>query len=53
LGLKNLFDAGIVDPARVVRSAVINAVSAVGTMLTTECLIQRPAKSPAASAARS
>lgn len=40
--LKNMLDAGIVDPARVVRSSLVNAVSAVGTMLTTECLLRRP-----------
>jgi chaperonin GroEL len=44
LGLKNMLDAGIIDPARVVRSAILNAVSAVGTMLTTECLIRKPEK---------
>lgn len=41
LGLKNLLDAGILDPTRVVRTSLLNAVSAVGTMLTTECVIRR------------
>jgi chaperonin GroEL len=50
LGLKNMLDAGILDPARVVRSSIVNAVSAVGTMLTTECLLRKPAKSSNASA---
>lgn len=44
LGLKNMLDAGIIDPTRVVRSAITNAVSAVGTMLTTECLVRKPDK---------
>lgn len=44
LGLENMLEAGILDPVRVVRSSIINAVSAVGTMLTTECLIRKPAK---------
>ena len=52
LALKNLLDVGIIDPARVVRSALINAVSAVGTMLTTECLIRKPEKPVPAAAAR-
>lgn len=52
LALKNMLDAGIIDPARVVRSALINAVSAVGTMLTTECLIRKPEKIREAQPAR-
>jgi len=48
LELKNMLDAGILDPARVVRSSIVNAVSAVGTMLTTECLLRKPAASAAA-----
>ena len=35
----DLFKAGIVDPLKVTRSALENAVSIVGTILTTECLI--------------
>lgn len=42
LGLKNMLDAGILDPARVVQSTILNAVSVVGTMLMTECLVCKP-----------
>lgn len=40
--LKNLLEAGIIDPTKVVRSALVNAVSVSSTMLTTECLIRKP-----------
>lgn len=40
--LKDMLEAGIVDPAKVARCVVINAVSAVGTMLTTECMFRKP-----------
>lgn len=36
---ENLFKAGVIDPAKVVRSAVQNATSISGLFLTTECLI--------------
>jgi chaperonin GroEL len=44
--IKNMLDAGIVDPLKVVRSALQNAVSVAGTMLTTEVAIHkdRPVK---------
>lgn len=44
--MKNLFEAGILDPLKVARSAVANAVSVAGTLLTTEAAIAkgRPAK---------
>ena len=35
----NLIDMGVIDPAKVVRSALQNAASVAGLMLTTECLI--------------
>ncbi|MDX2085849.1 MAG: chaperonin GroEL [Candidatus Melainabacteria bacterium] len=35
----DMFDAGIVDPAKVTRSALENAASVAGLLLTTECLI--------------
>jgi chaperonin GroEL len=35
----DLFKAGIVDPLKVTRTALENAVSIVGTILTTECLV--------------
>jgi len=35
----DLFAAGVIDPAKVVRSAVQNAVSISGLFLTTECII--------------
>jgi len=34
----DLFDAGIVDPAKVTRSALQNAASIAGMVLTTECI---------------
>jgi len=36
---EDLFKAGIIDPAKVVRSAIQNAASIAGLMLTTECII--------------
>jgi chaperonin GroEL len=39
--IKNLFEAGIVDPAKVARCAITNAISAVGTLLTTEAVISK------------
>jgi chaperonin GroEL len=36
---EDLFAAGVIDPAKVVRSAVQNAVSISGLFLTTECII--------------
>ncbi|MCF7911312.1 MAG: chaperonin GroEL [Candidatus Cloacimonetes bacterium] len=36
---ENLFEAGVIDPAKVVRSALQNAVSIAGLLLTTECII--------------
>jgi chaperonin GroEL len=35
----NMIDSGIIDPAKVVRSALQNAVSIAGLMLTTEALV--------------
>ncbi|PIR15754.1 MAG: hypothetical protein COV48_12615 [Elusimicrobia bacterium CG11_big_fil_rev_8_21_14_0_20_64_6] len=35
----DLFKAGIVDPLKVTRTAIENAVSIVGTILTTEVLV--------------
>jgi len=35
----NMFEAGIVDPAKVTRSALQNAASIAAMLLTTECLI--------------
>lgn len=37
--VSNMFVAGIVDPAKVTRNAVRSAVSVVGTLLTTDCVI--------------
>ena len=34
-----MFDAGIVDPAKVTRSAIQNAASIAGMVLTTECIV--------------
>lgn len=46
--LKNLLENGIIDPVKVVRSTIQNAVSVVGTLLTTECAIQKEAPKPEA-----
>lgn len=35
----SMIDCGIVDPTKVVRSAIQNATSVAGTLLTTECLV--------------
>lgn len=40
--VKNLLDAGIIDPVKVVRCALTNAVSVAGTMLTSEALVGKP-----------
>jgi len=36
---EDLFVAGVIDPAKVVRSAVQNATSIAGLLLTTECIV--------------
>ncbi len=36
---ENLLQAGVIDPSKVVRSAVQNAISIAGLFLTTECLV--------------
>jgi len=41
LTMKNLIDARVIDPAKVVRSALTNAVSVAGTLLTTEAIIRK------------
>lgn len=47
----DLFEAGIVDPAKVTRSALQNAASIAGMVLTTECIIvDKPEKEKAAAA---
>jgi chaperonin GroEL len=35
----NLFDAGVVDPAKVTINAIENSASVAGLVLTTECLV--------------
>lgn len=48
----NMFDAGIVDPAKVTRSALQNAASIAGMVLTTECIVvDKPEKNKAAAGA--
>ncbi len=50
----DMFEAGIVDPAKVTRSAVQNAASIAGMVLTTECIVvdkPEPKKAPAAAGA--
>jgi chaperonin GroEL len=40
----NMFEAGIIDPTKVVRVALENAASVAGMLLTTECVITEVAK---------
>ncbi|MGI0481610.1 chaperonin GroEL [Geminocystis sp. CENA526] len=48
----DMFSAGIVDPAKVTRSAIQNAASIAGMVLTTECIIvDKPEKEKAAAPA--
>ena len=47
----NLMDAGIIDPAKVTRSALQNAASIAGMLLTTECAITDIPEPPAAAPA--
>jgi chaperonin GroEL len=48
----DMFEAGIVDPAKVTRSALQNAASIAGMVLTTECIVaDKPEKKDAAPAA--
>lgn len=42
--IKNLMEAGVVDPTKVVRSSLTNAVSVSSTLLTTETMIRKPEK---------
>ncbi len=45
----NMFEAGIVDPAKVTRSALQNAASIAGMVLTTECIVvDKPEKNKGA-----
>lgn len=44
--LKNMLDAGILDPVKVVRNALTNAVSVSSTFLTTEAIIRKPEAKP-------
>lgn len=37
--VENLIDKGIIDPVKVAKMAIQNAVSIVGTLLTTECVV--------------
>ena len=44
-----MFEAGIVDPAKVTRSALQNAASIAGMVLTTECIVvDKPEKDKSA-----
>ena len=48
----DMFEAGIVDPAKVTRSALQNAASIAGLVLTTECIVvDKPEKEKAAAPA--
>ena len=45
---EDLFKAGVIDPAKVTRSALQNAASIAGLLLTTEALVaDKPEKQPA------
>ena len=45
---EDLFKAGVIDPAKVTRSALQNAASIAGLLLTTEALVaDKPEKAPA------
>jgi chaperonin GroEL len=46
----NLLSMGVIDPAKVVRTALQNAASVAGLMLTTECLIAASPKEEKAGA---
>jgi len=49
---EDLMRAGIIDPTKVVRSALQNAASVAGLLLTTECVVaEKPEKKPALAAA--
>jgi chaperonin GroEL len=48
---EDMFDAGIVDPAKVTRSALQNAASIAGMILTTECIVVDKPEKEAAPAA--
>ena len=43
----NMMDAGVIDPAKVTRSALQNAASVAGMLLTTECAITDIPEPPA------
>jgi len=45
---KNMLEAGILDPTKVVRTALTNAVSVAGMLLSTETLIRKPKANGAA-----
>ena len=44
---ESLDDAGVIDPAKVVRSALENAVSAASLLITTEAAVAEKPKKPA------
>lgn len=49
---EDLIKAGVVDPTKVTRSALQNAASVAGLLLTTECMItDEPEEKPAAGGA--
>jgi chaperonin GroEL len=44
---EDLVEAGVIDPTKVVRTALQNAASIAGLLLTTECVVvERPEKEP-------
>jgi chaperonin GroEL len=48
-----MIERGIVDPVKVARTALQNAISVASLLLTTDCMIAHPAKASADGAASS
>ena len=45
---EDMVEAGVIDPTKVVRSALQNAASIAGLLLTTECVVvEKPSEEPA------
>lgn len=42
--IQNLYDAGVIDPVKVTKTALCNAVSIASTLLTTQCVVTNEAK---------
>ena len=42
---EDLIEVGVIDPVKVTKTALVNAVSAAGTLLTTNCAVLRETQS--------